>query len=223
MTETTGPLSRTTGRPFWRAFLMPALVIGAIAFSIWWLEYRPSDEAASPLTGEEYGVKTLPVSLAPSGSEVGPSVGRLAPDFLLPGLDGADIRLRDMRGRPVVLNFWASWCAPCRQEIPQLVAAFDRFRPDGLVVLAVNVQEDRETIARYAREFGMSFPVPIDRSGEVVDQYRLLGLPTTYFIDPEGVIKSIFRGPFLEKTRGTRVSDAIGESVLTARIREILD
>ncbi len=211
-------------KPIWRSLLLPTLVIAAISFSIWWLDYRPDGGNASPISGEEYGPRALPVELAPPGASSGPQKDKLAPDFLLPTLDGADLRLSDLRGQAVLLNFWATWCAPCRREIPQFVAAYDQYRDQGLVIVAVNVQEGKDTIRRYAEDFGMDFPVAIDASGKVVDSYRLLGLPTTYFIDRDGVVRSVYRGPFLEveDVRDTQVQDAIGESALLERIREIL-
>ena len=97
--------------------------------------------------------------------------GALAPDFLLGRLDGSELRLSDLRGQPVVLNFWATWCAPCRQEIPQFVDAFDRFRDQGLVVVGVNMQEGKSIVRPYAEDFGMEFPIVIDVDGEVGDAY----------------------------------------------------
>ncbi|HXG36130.1 MAG TPA: TlpA disulfide reductase family protein [Dehalococcoidia bacterium] len=208
-------------KPIWRSLLLPALVIAAIAFVIWWLEYRPDGEARSPLSGEVYGPRPLPAALTP-GAEVGPASGKLAPDFLLGTLDEGEVRLSDLRGKAVVLNFWATWCSPCRKEMPQLVGAYERFKGQGLVVLGVNVQEDRDTIGRFASEFGIKFPVPIDRSGEVVDEYRLLGLPTTYFIDRQGVVRGVFRGPFQGNINQTSVQGAIEENELLVRIQEIL-
>jgi peroxiredoxin len=153
---------------------------------------------------------------------VGAEEGKLAPDFLLETLDGGELSLSDLRGQAVALNFWASWCAPCRKEIPQLVAASDQFAEQGLVVVGANLQESPDTIRRYAEDFGMDFPIALDRTGSVADEYRLLGIPTTYFIDRQGVIRSVFRGPFLEQLEGTSVQGAIEESELLKRIREIL-
>jgi len=154
---------------------------------------------------------------------VGVEEGKLAPDFLLETLDGGEIRLSDLRGQAIVLNFWATWCAPCRKEIPQLVAAYDRFASQGLVVLGVNLQESRSVIRSFADAFGMDFPIAIDGTGDVAYEYRLLGLPTTYFIDRGGVVRSLFRGPFVEKLEGTNVQGAIEENELLKRIAEILE
>src|SRR5439155_1395299 len=94
----------------------PLLVIGAIVAAIWWLESRGGDDV-SP-TGERYGPVELPTALQTTGLEIGVQEGNLAPDFLLGTLDGSEVRLSALRGQPVVLNFWATWCAPGREAIP---------------------------------------------------------------------------------------------------------
>jgi thiol-disulfide isomerase/thioredoxin len=141
---------------------------------------------------------------------------------LLERLEAGELRLSDFRGQAVVLNFWATWCAPCRKEIPQFVDAYDRYEAGGLIVIALNLQEGKSIVGRYAEGFGMNFPIAIDRDGEVGDEYRLLGLPTTFFIDRVGVIRSVFTGPFLEKAGDTEVRGAIEGSELEKRIAEIV-
>ena len=207
-------------RGIFRRIALPLLVIAAIVGAIWWLESR-DDGGVSP-SGERYGPVELPLSLQTAGLDVGAKEGNLAPDFLLEDLDGGDLRLSDLRGKPVVVNFWASWCRPCRKEIPQFVEAYDRFRDDGLVVVGVNMQEGKSIARQYADDYGMDFPIAIDVDGEVGDEYRLLGLPVTYFVDRRGVIRSVFTGPFEERRQDTEVRGAIEESELEARINQIL-
>ena len=222
MGEEVGQPLRVPRRGLGRSVLLPLLVIAAIAVAIWWLEYRP-DGGVSPLTGEKYGHVELPPTLIRPGMEVGAEEGKLAPDFLLAPLDGGEFRLSDLRGKAVVLNFWATWCIPCRREIPQLVAVYEQFRDDGLLVVAVNVQEDRGTIRRYADDFGMEFPIPIDRRGDVAQKYRAAPpLPKTYFVDGDGVVRSIYVGPLLDKVRDIDVAGPIAENELLRRIQEIL-
>lgn len=205
----------------WRRVLLPVGIVAAIAAVIWWLEYRP-DEPKSP-SGEEYGPRNLPAALVPTGMDVGPQEDKLAPDFLLETLDGSDMRLSDLRGKAVVINFWATWCKPCRKEIPELVAAYEAYRERGLIILGVNMQEGKSIVRPFAEDFGMNFPILIDRDGEVGGSYRLLGLPTTYFVDRAGVVRSVFTGPFQEKQRGTNVQAAIEGDELTKRITKILE
>jgi len=210
---------------FWRSVIFPLLVVAAIAAVIWWLEYRPGADQppTSPISGEQYGPATLPAALVPPGLEVGPQVGKLGPNFLLELLDSGELRLSDLRGKAVVLNFWATWCRPCRREMPQFVEAYDRYRDQGLVIVAVDLQESRGTIGSFVDDFGVEFPVAIDRQGDVADEYRLLGLPTTYFIDRNGVIRSIYRGPLEGRSQGTNVQGEIKADELSRRVEELLN
>jgi thiol-disulfide isomerase/thioredoxin len=208
-------------RRFVRKVVLPVLAIAAIIAIIWWLDDRQSD-AGTSVTGVPRGLVDLPPDPVAGGLDVGPEEGKLAPDFILESLDGEDFRLSDLRGKAVVINFWATWCKPCRTEIPNLIAAYHRYRGRGLVIVGVNLQEGRSIIEPFAADFGMDFPIVIDRTGRVGDGYRLLGLPTTFFVDPAGVIRSRFTGPFVETSNGTNVQNAIDESELNKRIEEIL-
>jgi len=203
-----------------RRVIYPLAVVAAIIGVIWWLEAR-DDSPASP-TGERYGPVQMPAALATEGIDIAAKEGALAPDFLLESMDESELRLSELRGQPVVLNFWATWCKPCRQEMPRFVEAYDEHVGDGLVVVAVNLQEGKGIVRPFAEDYGMDFPIAVDRDGEVGDRYRLLGLPTTYFIDREGVIRSVFTGPFEQKQNDTNVQGAIEDSELEQRIAEIL-
>jgi peroxiredoxin len=129
--------------------------------------------------------------------------GELAPDFEMQFGDGSRSRLSDWVGKPVVLNFWATWCAPCREEMPEFVAAYDRYQDDGLVIVGVNAQEAASQAAEFMAEYGVDFPVALDTRGDVQQLYNVRGLPTTVFIDREGRIVDrwvgLLTGPLLEE------------------------
>ena len=109
-----------------------------------------------------------------------------APEFDLQGPAGEPQRLSDHRGKPVILNFWATWCPPCRAEMPSMQRAHDTVADEGISVIAVNVGEDAETIERFLSETDVDFPIPMDLDSEVVQSYPVKGLPTTFVIDPKG-------------------------------------
>lgn len=126
---------------------------------------------------------------APSRPSNSP-IGAPAADFTLQTLDGQTVRLSDLRGRPVILNFWASWCGPCREEMPLLSRTHDELKDSGVIILAVDVQESAATVQRYVDQNRLPFMIALDTDGQVSGQYRVRSLPTTYFIDAEGVIQS---------------------------------
>ena len=105
---------------------------------------------------------------------IAPLVGSLAPDFELATIDGGRLRLSDLRGRVVLVNFWATWCDPCRVEMPDLQARADRW-PDQLVVLGVDFDEPEEDVRRFGEELGLTFPLLLDPGAEVQELYRVVG------------------------------------------------
>lgn len=128
-----------------------------------------------------------------SVSAAEPAISHPAPDFTLATLDGGTFSLSEQAGTPIVLNFWATWCTPCRRELPALQAAAERWQGKVLVI-GVDQAEDPETVQRYADELGLTFPIPLDASMAVADRYNVRGLPTTFFIDGDGVIQGIWIG-----------------------------
>lgn len=126
-------------------------------------------------------------------------LGQPAPDFVLDGADGQPIRLADYRGRTVVLNFWATWCPPCRAEMPQMQSFHEQAAASGqgVVVLAINLTST-ESGADKARQFvqkrGLTFPVALDAAGEVQRAYRVTAYPTTFVVDPQGVVRTVWKG-----------------------------
>ncbi len=132
------------------------------------------------------------------GLEVEPIVGGLPPGFSLFNLGGEEVSLSDFHGQPVVINFWATWCAPCRVEMPALQSRFEKFKDQGLVVLAVDFDEPADIVADFRDEFGLTFEILLDPGAEVQKLYRNRTYPTTFFIDPDGVIQVQHFGPMTE-------------------------
>jgi len=109
-----------------------------------------------------------------------------APDFELAGEDGRRYQLSSFRGKLVVLNFWATWCPPCRYEMPSMERARQKVAGEDIVILAVNVGEDEETVFAFLARYPVEFPLLLDRDAAVIKQYPVVGLPTTYIISPDG-------------------------------------
>lgn len=173
-------------------FGIAALVVVVVGFGIWFLEIRGDGGGVEAEAG--MGVVALAESLNPTGEAPAAEVGRAAPAFRLRDLDGSAAELTEFRGRYVLLNFWASWCGPCRGETPALQAFFEQQAP-GLVVIGVNQQEEAETARAFAESFGVTYPIALDADGQVSGAYRVTtGLPVSFLIDPDGVIQGIHLG-----------------------------
>ncbi|HXF83681.1 MAG TPA: TlpA disulfide reductase family protein [bacterium] len=127
----------------------------------------------------------------------GPAAGPPAPDFRLRAFDGRSIGLSDFAGRVVVLNFWASWCTPCKEEMPTLERVWREFRGRGVVVLGVNVLDDRRQAEAFLQAFGITYPNVFDPGQERMLAYRVTGLPTTVFIDRQRRIRAHVAGGYL--------------------------
>ena len=151
--------------------ILVVLVLGAGWI---WLSRVPTNTAARP--------ESIPLR------------GHPAPDFTLQTLDGDTLTLSDLQGKAVVLNFWATWCPPCQAEMPELQSAHDAYESGGLVVLGVNQAEDRATVQAFLDERNLSFPVVLDSQYEASQLYQVNSLPTTFFIDRDGIIREIVVG-----------------------------
>lgn len=132
----------------------------------------------------------------------GLQVGKKAPDFTLETYNGKTVKLSDLKGKRVLLNFWASWCGPCEEEMPVMQKVYEELKEDQVEFVAVNMTIGKETIesaTQFVKQFGLTFPVPLDIEGEVMKLYEVYGLPTSYFIDSDGVIRAKYFGPMEEK------------------------
>lgn len=120
--------------------------------------------------------------------------GDIAHEFALEDLEGATIRLSDYRGKPVLLNFWATWCAPCRLEMPELQAAYEAHADQGLQIIAVDQGESAAEVEAFFDEFDLTLTPVLDREGLVSDVYGAVNLPSTFFVDAEGRVTAVHRG-----------------------------
>ncbi|HEX9617450.1 MAG TPA: TlpA disulfide reductase family protein [Anaerolineales bacterium] len=136
----------------------------------------------------------------------------MAPDFTLDLLEGGQVTLSDLRGQVVMVNLWASWCPPCRAEMPAIEKVYRSYKDLGLVVLGVNTtfQDSESGASAFVNQYGLTFPIPLDRDGSVSSRYALRALPTTFFIDREGVIRSVVvGGPMSEALIQSKVEDLL--------------
>lgn len=141
-----------------------------------------------------------------------PQKGFLAPDFTLKVTDGETYRLSDLRGQAVIINLWATWCPPCRAEMPAIQKLYDEYKDQGLVVLGINstVQDDASAIAPFIAEYSLTFPILLDETGVVTAAYQLRSLPSSYFIGRDGVINEVvIGGPMSEALLRTRIEDIL--------------
>ncbi|NNV06470.1 TlpA disulfide reductase family protein [Geobacillus sp. C56-T2] len=131
-----------------------------------------------------------------SETEIGPEIGHAAPDLALPTLGGEPVKLSDWRGKAVVLNFWTSWCPPCKEEMPEL-EKFYKQHGHEVAVLAVHLttRDTLDNAERFAKSRNLTLPVALDVRGEAFYHYRVQTIPTTYIIDPNGVIRKKIVGP----------------------------
>ena len=209
-------LSAQPGRPWsglLRSIVLPLGILAVILGGLWYWELR--DSGGRTVDDARFGVVELPLGKNPTDKSPVAEIGRAGPDFLLETPQGGTLRLSDLQGQPVLLNFWASWCGPCRAEMPELVAAYEQHRAQGLVIVGVNLQEPDGRVLDFADEFGMTFPIVIDRDGELADAWRLggpiEGIPTSYFVDPTGVIRELFYGPMTEEALEERLATIMPE------------
>lgn len=169
---------------------------------------QPAAERAPQATGQ---VRAVPVPL-PRAQGLQPPQGP-APDFVRETLDGRELALSELRGKPVVMNFWASWCVSCRAGAP-ILAATARRHQGYLHFLGVNVLDDPDDARRFHQQFSLPFPSVVDEEGSVLRAYRIVGLPTTVFITRSGRIFRVHPGPYV----GPEAARDLEETV--ARLRE---
>ncbi len=174
----------------WQAILLLAagLILGGAAIFI---ALRDRQAAPAPPTGlvSEEGIYPVASLFDIDNTQAQPDPGHPAPDFAIHLPDGSTAHLSDYRGRPVILNFWATWCPPCRLEMPDLVETYETHKDEGLVVIAIDDAEAHDLVSAFVEEFGMTMPVVVDPQGDVMRAYKTNSLPSSFFIDRDGVVR----------------------------------
>jgi peroxiredoxin len=197
-----GAAPGSVGRSGWRRCLVGVLVLAVAAPAGWYF-------GTKPLVGPPSGSQAL---MGEPAKGVGPRVGFEAPNFKLQDPTGKPIELRQFRGKAVLINFWATWCYPCRDEMPELEQFYREHREQGLVVLAVSIDNESSVkhIPEYLQEGSpavgpYTFPVAVDSKQEVARAYKLMGVPSSFFLDRAGVVRAVQPGAMSRQTMVDRL------------------
>ncbi|MEP6985071.1 MAG: TlpA disulfide reductase family protein [Chloroflexota bacterium] len=156
----------------------------------------------------------VPIQVSPSAESASPQIGFAAPDFTLNTLDGKTVSLSSLRGKVVLINLWATWCPPCRAEMPALNNVYHQYSEMGFVVLGLNTtyQDSESDAASFVKTLGLSFPILLDRDGVISKRYQLQALPTSYFVGRDGIIRDVvLGGPMSEAIIATKIQSLLAE------------
>ncbi|PIC69277.1 thiol-disulfide oxidoreductase [Sporosarcina sp. P16b] len=175
--------------------VITALIIGMLIV----MTVKSNMKTAEPIDAIVVGADTTTIEY-----ESGLEEGNTPPDFELSTLSGDIIKLTDYKGKKVIINFWASWCGPCKAEMPHMQNYYAKNKDSANVeIIAVNLTTEERglvSIEKFVDAYGLTFPIPLDNNGEVMDMYRIMTIPTTYMISTDGTIKHKIIGPMDEKT-----------------------
>jgi peroxiredoxin len=175
-----------------------ALAVVILVVNIWKPDRTDSEKKTTEPTEEVTGKEDIPGAKLSSLRE-----GAEAPDFELTTLQGETVKLSDYRGKQkVILNFWATWCPPCKAEMPHMQKFYEENKDKGVEILAVNLtnmDKGVEDVKTFVKEYGLTFPIPLDEEGTAGTTYQAFTIPTSYILDENGVITKKIVGPMDEK------------------------
>lgn len=182
------------GRTRWRTVGLPLASVAVIISAIWLLDRGL--QLPISLGGDSENVSFSDTAVGTNGERLRlganpglqAEIGSPAPGFALMDTNGGTVQLRDFAGQMVLINFWATWCVPCRTEMPDLENAFREYELNGFVVVGVNLQESAIAASDFAKKYDLSFPVLLDSDGSVARAYRLSGLPESWVVGRDGIL-----------------------------------
>ncbi len=165
--------------------------------------------AAAGCTPSAQDITRQPGPPPPSKLPPVPEVGRLAPDFILTDLEGNRISLSDFRSKVVFINFWATWCPPCRAEMPEIEAIYQEYQNKDVVVIGIDILEAEDEVRQFVQEGGYSWTFVIDTTGGVTADYGVTAIPASFFLDKEGVIRAVNIGAMTKRAMESQLAKAM--------------
>ena len=174
-----------------------ALIVGGVVAALFGVQQVLPSSSEEPAS-DYYSLSGQGIDLGPTGG-ASAEVGQAAPDFSLLDINGKPVNLSGLRGQTILINFWATWCLPCRREMPDIEDAFLERQSSGFMVLGVNLQEGTKPAREFAEKYSVTFPILLDTKGEVAKAYRLTGLPESWIVDSDGILREHKIGAFSQK------------------------
>ncbi len=181
--------------------IVATILVGVAIIGLVWYFDKPAGIGASQS-----------ITLTASAKGPAPKIGREAPDFSVTALDGQTYTLSDFRGQPVWINFWASWCPPCRAENPDIQAVYEANKDGGLVVLAIAIGETSGAVRGYAERTGLTYTIGLDEGTDIAANYRIVGIPTHFFVDRDGVLREWRIGALSKKNMEKKVDEIMASA-----------
>ncbi|MDQ0197922.1 peroxiredoxin family protein [Neobacillus ginsengisoli] len=177
------------------------LLIGLLGWAIF--------DQNSKINTESHIEKPSISAISKDAEKLGIQKGNMAPDFKLTTINGDDAKLSNYKGKKVILNFWATWCPPCKAEMPNIEEYYKENKDKNVIVLAVNLttaEKNKDNIQQFIKDHGLTFPVLLDEKGNAGNLYQAFTIPTSYFIDIKGIVQQKIVGPMSKETIETLVS-----------------